>query len=137
MPGAPAPLAAGQRRLSDACPPPPPPLPLCSCQAWGASLAIAFPSADDACAFAAGLARVAVSQCSLAGSKAASMLEAHAPRRCDTPDSCPPSPSRDEQPLAGSKRKAAAAGLCCTPRAHVHPFAVITPACSGDLAKLL
>ena len=84
---------------------------------WGASVAVAFPTAADARAFAAGLSRVEVQECSLAHTPAAAALEADAAAqalagaRCKAPASCPPSPARAEHPLAGGKRKAETAGL--------------------------
>ena len=105
--------------------------------AWAPGMTIAFPSGEDARAWAARLACVDVRPASLADSPAAAALVAHAAAaalagagaspfkgaaaagHAATPvQSCPPSPGRTEASAVGGKRKAEAAGLA-TPLVQV------------------
>ncbi|KAI7843078.1 hypothetical protein COHA_003249 [Chlorella ohadii] len=109
--------------------------------AWGPDLTVAFPTAKDASAFAAGLVRVAVRPCSLAATPAAAVVAqaaAEAALCCAAAAAgkAPGSPEMAGQPLCAGKRKAEAAGLQ-TPVVRPLKLAIITPTCSGDLAALL
>ena len=84
--------------------------------AWGPDLTVAFPTAKDASAFAAGLVRVAVRPCSLAATPAAAVVAqaaAEAALCCAAAAAgkAPGSPEMAGQPLCAGKRKAEAAGL--------------------------
>lgn len=81
--------------------------------AWGSSIAVAFPTAEDAQAFASGVCQVAVKEVSLADSSAAAALACTlaCSGAAPAPQSCPPSPARADKALVGGKRKAAEAGL--------------------------